>query len=140
MRGERLSPQSVSAIVAWFVGVLGGAYALFNIAAHVWGEDVRMPWLPPQVNTIILTALGIAFLTAWQTYLRARDFARSEALAVERHRTIKAGLVQLGANLADNTGELRRLQGGAYEFIDPSTTRLIAEIDRDMRHLRPDGQ
>jgi hypothetical protein len=140
MKGERLSPQSVSAMIVFVVGILGGAYALFNLAAHVWGEDVRMPWLPPQVNTIILTVLGVAFLAAWQAYLRARYFARAEALAAERHRTIKAGLVQLGANLADNTGELRRLRGGGYEFVEPSTARLIAELDRDMRHLRPDGQ
>jgi hypothetical protein len=107
-------------------GGAGLLYVVVNICAHVMKPDAR---LPHQVNTMILVILGAAFICSFLAWLELRASARADY----RYRVIKMALVELGASVNDNTGEIRRyVTGDPRPTIDPSTAAMLNRIDREM--------
>lgn len=149
--------RAVTTIVV--IGTIGIGYSVCAATVHLSSDD------PPRlltVHIVVLTALAIAFLAAcgWAFVLRieagqrriidevAKDHAArmtrleteqaaASARATRRYEVIRTALVSLGAEIAENTGEIRRVTATAPAPaawpIDPTTNRLLGELDAELR-------
>lgn len=102
------------------------------VTTHAIGDPHVIPSL---INTAVLTTLAISFLSSlgWALVLRVEAGQRRQAARAERrYETVRTALVSLGADVAETTGELRRMGSGSWEprRVDPTTMRMLREIDR----------
>jgi hypothetical protein len=113
------------------VGLVGVLYSAMNISAHVWSDAKYSPMVPTQLNTLILTVLGIAFICSWAAWLWGRIARRLDVKSEHRYQVVKSALVDLGARVEENTGEMRRVAGGEWQAVDPSVAAMLRRLDRD---------
>lgn len=159
MGGNCLVKRAITAISV--TGAAGVAYSVWATTVHLIHDD------PPRMVTVhlaVLTPLAVGFVAAcgWAAVLRLEvgqrrvvaqlaanhearmtrvetELAASAARGNRRFEVMRTALVSLGAEVAENTGELRRRASGSVEVvplrqawpaIDPATLRLMQELDQ----------
>lgn len=166
--GNCLVKRAITAISV--TGAAGVAYSVWATTVHLIVDD------PPRmvtVHLVVLTTFAVGFVAAcgWAGVLRLEagqrrivadlaanhearmtrvetELAARSARGIRQYETLRTALVSLGAEVAENTGEIRRQAGGAiavvpaaraWPAIDPATLRLMQELDQHGLSPRPRG-